>query len=63
VSARVSVDGRRVKVKRRRGRLTATVDLRGKPKKLIRVRVVARTSKGKRIRETRAYRTCAGAPA
>jgi ABC-2 type transport system ATP-binding protein len=62
VSARVTVDGKRVKVKRRRGRLTAMVDLRGKSKKLVKVRVVARTSKGKRIRETRAYRTCAGAP-
>jgi ABC-2 type transport system ATP-binding protein len=60
-SAKVWVDGRRVKVHRRHGRLDAVVDLRGKPKQRVRVRVHARTTAGRVIRETRRYRTCAGA--
>jgi ABC-2 type transport system ATP-binding protein len=57
-SARVYVDGRRVKVRRRGGRLRAIVDLRGRTKQRVRVRIVARTRSGKRIRDTRTYRTC-----
>ncbi|HEX8105613.1 MAG TPA: glycoside hydrolase family 3 C-terminal domain-containing protein [Solirubrobacteraceae bacterium] len=57
-SARVTVDGRRVRVRRRGGRLVARVDLRGKPRKRVVVRVVARTTQGRRLRETRRYRTC-----
>jgi ABC-2 type transport system ATP-binding protein len=60
-SARVSVDGRRVKVRRRHGRLTAVVDLRGKPKKTVRVSVRAVTRSGTIVRDTRRYHTCAGA--
>jgi ABC-2 type transport system ATP-binding protein len=60
-SARVTVDGKRVKVRRRHGRLTAIVDLRGKRKKTVRVRVRAITASGKVVRDTRRYRTCAGA--
>ena len=52
-SPRVTVAGKRVKV--RRGR--AIVDLRGKPKGTIKVKVVAKR-KGKTVRETRTYRTC-----
>ncbi len=57
-SARVFVDGRRVKVRRRGGRLRAVVDLRGRKKQRVRVRIVARTRSGKRLRDTRVYRTC-----
>ena len=46
-SARVFVDGRRVKVRRRAGRLRAVVDLRGRRKQRVRVRIVARTRGGK----------------
>jgi hypothetical protein len=60
-SARVYVDGKRVKVRRRPGRLTAVVDLRGKRKKTVRVRVRAITRSGTIVRDTRRYRTCAGA--
>ena len=60
-SARVWVDGKRVKVRRRHGRLTATVDLRGKHKKTVKVRVRAVSRSGKIVRDTRRYRTCAGA--
>jgi ABC-2 type transport system ATP-binding protein len=57
-SARVYVDGRRVKVHRRAGRLRAVVDLRGRQKQQVRVRIVARTRSGKRRHDTRVYRTC-----
>jgi hypothetical protein len=54
----VYVDGRRVRTFRKAGRLRATVDLRGKRKTTVKVRVVARTTRGKTLRETRTYRTC-----
>jgi ABC-2 type transport system ATP-binding protein len=60
-SARVTLDGRRVKVRRRHGRLTAVVDLRGKRKKTVLVRVRAITRSGAIARDSRRYRTCAGA--
>jgi ABC-2 type transport system ATP-binding protein len=60
-SARVWVDGKRVKVRRRHGRLTAVVDLRGKGKKPVRVRVRAISRSGTIVRDTRRYHTCAGA--
>jgi ABC-2 type transport system ATP-binding protein len=50
---RVTVAGKRVKV--RKGR--AIVDLRGKPKGTIKVKVSVRR-KGHTVRETRTYRTC-----
>jgi hypothetical protein len=56
-TARVYVDGKRVKVLRR-GRLTARVDLRGLPKGRYTVRVVVITTRGRRIVERRRYRTC-----
>jgi ABC-2 type transport system ATP-binding protein len=58
-SAKVWVDGKRVKVRRRHGRFTARIDLRGKPRKLVTVRARAVTRSGKVLRETRRYRTCA----
>jgi ABC-2 type transport system ATP-binding protein len=60
-SARVRVDGKRVKVRRRHGRLTAVIDLRGKRKKPVRVTVRAITRRGTVVHDTRRYRTCAGA--
>ena len=56
-SARVTVDGKRVRVRRGR-KFTARVDLRGKPRKIVVVRVRAVTRSGKVVRETRRYRTC-----
>lgn len=52
-SPRVTVDGKRVKV--RKGR--AVIDLRGKPKGTVKVKVTVKR-KGKTVRETRTYRTC-----
>lgn len=57
-SAVVRVDGRRARVRRRGKRLVATVDLRGRSRQIVRVRVVARTRGGRTIRDVRAYRTC-----
>ena len=57
-SARVFVNGKRVRVVRKRGRLRARVDLRGTPKGRAVVRIVARTKAGRTIRAKRRYRTC-----
>ena len=57
VAARVYVNGKRVKVVRGK-RLRARVNLRGLPKGRYTVRVVAITSTGRRVTETRRYRTC-----
>jgi ABC-2 type transport system ATP-binding protein len=51
--AKVTVAGKRVKV--RKGR--AIVDLRGKPKGTVKVTVTAKR-KGRTVRETRVYKTC-----
>lgn len=59
VSARVTVDGRAVRVRRRSRRLTARIDLRGRPAGRTVVRVRARTALGRTLRETRRYRRCA----
>ena len=55
---RVTVAGKRVKVFRKRGRIRARVDLRGRAPQRVRVKVVARTTRGKVLRDTRVYRTC-----
>jgi ABC-2 type transport system ATP-binding protein len=57
-SAKVWVNGKRVKVRRRAGRLRAVVDLRGQRKQRVKVRIVARTRSGKVLRDKRVYRTC-----
>ena len=56
-SARVTIGGRRVRV-RRGARWTATVDLRGRPKSTVRVRVSGRTRSGRRVSDDRVYRLC-----
>jgi ABC-2 type transport system ATP-binding protein len=62
-SAKAWVAGRRVDVRRRHGRLTAVVDLRGMTGRKVTVRVVARTRNGRVLRDRRVYRLCAGSPA
>ena len=57
-SAKVWVAGKRVRVRRRGGRLRAVVDLRGRREQRVKVRIVARTRSGKVLRERRVYRTC-----
>jgi ABC-2 type transport system ATP-binding protein len=58
-SARVTIAGKgRVKVHRRHGRLRATIDLRGRQRRRVTVRIVSRTTRGRVLREKRVYRTC-----
>ncbi len=57
-SATVKVDGKRVTVRRAGRRLTARVKLAGQTKGTAKVSVVARTTSGRAVRETRTYRTC-----
>jgi beta-glucosidase len=58
-TARVTVGGKRVRVVRRGGRLTARVDARRRPPGRLVVRVTGRTRGGKVARQTRVYRLCA----
>ena len=57
-SARVTVAGKRVKTRRRNGRLTARVNLRGKVPAKFTVTIVGKTRSGKTVRSKRTYRTC-----
>jgi hypothetical protein len=58
--AKVTVDGRRVRVRRRSGRLRARVSLRGKQAgELATVRIVGRTRAGERVVRTWLFRACA----
>src|SRR4051794_19981168 len=54
-SARVTLNGKRVRAFRRGGRLRAVVDLRGRTRSTVKVRVVARTKGGRTLRQTRSY--------
>jgi hypothetical protein len=56
---RVWVGGKRVKVFRKRGRVRARVNLRGRVKQRVVVKVRARTTRGKVLRDKRVYHTCA----
>jgi hypothetical protein len=59
-SAKVTVDGRRIPVRRRGNRLRARVNLAGKPEgALAVVRIAGRTRAGKRVVRTRRLRACA----
>ena len=53
-AARVYVNGKRVRVTRGRAR----IDLRGRARGTVKVRVVGRTRGGRRVEDTRRYRTC-----
>lgn len=57
-SVSVTVDGRRATVTRGK-RITARVNLRGTPKRIVVVKVVVTDSRGKRKTTLRRYRTCA----
>jgi len=52
------VNGRRVALHRRHGRLVGVARLRGRRGSRVRVRVVAKTVKGRTLRQTRNYRRC-----
>ena len=57
-SVRVYVDGKRVKVRRRHGRRQVTVDLRTKTRRVVTVRAVGVTRRGRHVHQTRRYRAC-----
>ncbi len=57
-TARVTVNGKRVKTFRRAGRRRAVIDLRGRGRSVVKVRVVARTKGGRTLRQTRTYHIC-----
>jgi hypothetical protein len=58
VSAKVKVAGKPVKVTRRNGRLTASVNLKKLKQATFTVSVVAKDGKGRTYRDLRTYRTC-----
>jgi ABC-2 type transport system ATP-binding protein len=55
-SARLTVNGRRVRVRRRHGTLVAVASLHGARRAV--VRVVAKTAHGRTVRQSRSYRVC-----
>jgi Big-like domain-containing protein len=57
VSATVRVNGKKVKVVRGK-RLTAPVVLNGLPKGKVIVKIVSRTASGRKVTDTRRYKTC-----
>jgi len=61
-SARVVLNGHRLRVRRRRGRLVAVVDLRRYRRGTFRVTVTVRTRGGRRFRAHRTYHLCARHP-
>jgi hypothetical protein len=54
----VTLNGKRVKTFRRAGRLRSTIDLRGRTRSTVKVKVVARTKGGRTLRQTRTYHVC-----
>ncbi|HEX2085816.1 MAG TPA: SdrD B-like domain-containing protein [Solirubrobacteraceae bacterium] len=54
----MTLDGRPLAVRRRKGRFVARVDLRGRPPGSYVLRILAVTTRGKVLRGTRTYRTC-----
>jgi len=57
-SARVTLNGKRLKTFRRGGRTRAIVDLRVRAHSTVKLKVVARTKGGRTLRQTRTYHVC-----
>jgi hypothetical protein len=62
-SVRVTVGGRRLAVRRQRGRYVVTVSLVGQARVTTHVRVVVRTTRGRRYTDSRTYHPCRRGPA
>ncbi len=62
VKVTMTLDGVALKVRRRDGRFTATVDLRGRPRGEAVLRIRARTSRGRVLTGVRRYHTCTEEP-
>lgn len=58
VSAVVKVHGKRVTVRKSKGRMTAAVDLRGRAQGMYAVTIDARDARHRHFKETRRFRTC-----
>jgi hypothetical protein len=58
LSAKITLNGKSLKVIKSGGRLRSSVDLRGLPKGRYALKIVAKTARGKTIQGTRRYRTC-----
>ncbi|HEX8122590.1 MAG TPA: hypothetical protein VF549_15125 [Solirubrobacteraceae bacterium] len=58
LSAKVTLNGKSLKVVKSAGRLRSSVDLRGLPKGRYALKIVAKTARGRTIQGTRRYRTC-----
>ena len=56
--ATVTVDGRRARVARRHGRLTAKINLHGLPRKVVTVRARGVDRRGRRVTQRRRYHPC-----
>jgi hypothetical protein len=56
----VAVDGRPLRSVRGRSLRHARIDLRGLPRGVVRVRIVAHTAKGRERVLVKRYRTCSG---
>jgi hypothetical protein len=54
----VRVNGKGVRATRKGNRITARIDLRGLKKTTVTVKITARTATGRRVTDTRRYRTC-----
>ena len=52
--------GKRAAVRRTGGRLTARIDLRGRPARTVTVKVQGRTRSGRTLKQTRRFKTCRG---
>ncbi len=57
-SAKITLNGKALRVFRRGGRLRSIVDLRGLPRGRYKVKIVAETVRGQTIKGKRKYRTC-----
>ncbi len=60
--ATVRLEGRRVTVRRRAGRLTARIDLRGRDRGTVTVAIQGTTKKGRTVRRHRRFRVCTPRP-
>ncbi len=55
---KATLRGKRLAVRRRGGRRVAIVDLRGRPRRTFRVRIVVRTTRGRTYSDSRTYHPC-----
>jgi hypothetical protein len=57
-TVQITLNGKKLRVRKVRGRFTTVADLRGLPKGQFTVKIVVTTPNGKKIRGARKYKTC-----